>query len=362
VEIVTSDRAEAYAQGIREGAPEALQVADRWHLLKNLAEVLTKVFQDHQCATLREQRFRQAAPPVVTANSVQVDEPGATMAENREIPAICGVAPPAQAGSDPARMTAADQRRTQRAAEAHALHQQGWQIKAIARHLNTHPKTISRLLRRQLPLGPRSARRTTKLDAFKGYLLERWNAGCHNASQLFREIGEQGCEGRMTALRVYVAALRRASGMVAYSRQPGGRFIAPEEVKRPPTCRHLAWLAAQSAERLDETDQPALNLVSQIHPSLTVAVDLAQQFAAMVCQRQPEALDEWLDQATRSGLTALCSFANGLRKDNEAVRAALTLNWSNGRTEGFVNRLKSIKRQSYGRAKLDLLRCRVVAT
>jgi transposase len=88
---------------------------------------------------------------------------------------------------------------------------------------------------------------------------------------------------------------------------------------------------------------------------------MAQQFAAMVCQRQPEGFDAWLDEATGSGVPALRSFANGLRNDYAAVRAALTLNWSNGRTEGFVNRLKAVKRQGYGRAKLDLLRCRMLA-
>jgi transposase len=265
------------------------------------------------------------------------------------------------AGSDLAQVTAADQRRRQRAAEAHALRQQGWQLKAIAEHLNCHPKTIRRYLQRQLPLAPRSATRQTKLDAFKDDLLERWNAGCHNASQLFREIRQKGFEGRMTIVRDYVASLRRVSGLAPSSRQPGGRVIAPGEVKRPPSCRQLAWLTAQSAEALDEADQQVLRVVSQINPTLRMAVEMAQQFAAMVCQRQPEGFDASLDQAAQSGISALRSFASGLRSDYQAVRNALTLIWSNGRTEGFVNRLKAVKRQAYGRAKLDLLRCKMLA-
>jgi transposase len=361
VEIVTRDRAEAYAQGIREGAPEALQVADRWHWLKNLTEAITKIFQDHQRA-IRAQ-FRQVAPPAATASSTPVAEPGMKAAEIQAIPAPSAPAPPAgAAGSDLAEGTAADQRRRQQATEAHALRQQGWQLKALAQHLNCHPKTINRYLQRQMPLAPRSALRTTNLDAFKGYLLERWNAGCHNANQLFREIQQKGYDGRITIVRVHVASLRCVSGLAPYSRQPGGRFVSPEEVKRAPSCRQLAWLTAQSAEALDEADQHALVVVSQINATLKTTVDMAQRFAAMVCQRQPDGLDEWLDQATHSGVSALRSFANGLRNDYEAVRAALRLIWSNGRTEGHVNRLKCLKRQMYGRGGLDLLRRRVMAT
>jgi transposase len=360
VEIVTRDRAGAYAQGIREGAPGAVQVADRWHLLKNLAEAVTKVFHDHQGDIQRQ--LTPVTPPAETANVAQPDDPATKSAENQAIPATASTtAIPAVIDDSPSPLTAADQRRRQRASEAHALRQQGWQVKAIARHLNCHPKTISRYLQRQLPLTPRRATRSTKLDAFKGYLLERWNEGCHNASQLFRDIEGKGYAGSITLVRGFAVGLRCASGIAPLSRQSGGRMITPEEIRRPPTCRHLAWLTAQSAEGLDEADQQALSLVSQISPSLRTTVELAQQFAAMVCQRQPEPLDAWLDQASRSGLTALRSFASGLRGDYDAVRAALTLRWSNGRTEGHINRLKCLKRQMYGRCGLDLLRRRMMA-
>lgn len=360
VEIVTRDRADAYAQGIREGAPGALQVADRWHLLKNLAEAVTKIFHDHQRPI--QQQLSQVAAPANTASAARPSEPDAKTAETPAIPAASETVPPATVDASSGPLTAADQRRRQRAAEAHALRQQGWTIKAIARQLDCHPKTIRRYLQRQLPVTPRRSTRATKLDAFKRYLLERWNAGCHNASQLFREIQPKGYVGSITLVRTHAVALRRASGLAPASRQPSGRVVAPEEMRRPPTCRQLAWLSAQSAEALDEADQQALSLVSQISPSLRTAVAMAQQFAAMVCQRQPEAFDAWLDQAARSGLSALRSFANGLRSDYEAVRAALTLVWSNGRTEGHINRLKCLKRQMYGRGGLDLLRRRLMAT
>jgi transposase len=360
VEIVTRDRAEAYAQGIRDGAPEALQVADRWHLLKNLTEAVTKVFHDHQSAI--QHKLRSVAASAGSTAGAQPGEPATKTAEIGAIPGVSATTPPAPVDDSAKPLTTAADRRGQRAAVAHTLRQQGWTVKAIARHLNCHPKTISRYLRRQLPLLPRHTTRSTKLDAFQGFLLERWNHGCHNASQLFREIEAKGYAGSVTLVRTFAVALRCASGIAPASRQPGGRIIGREEIRRPPTCRHLAWLTAQSTSGLGDGDQQALCLVSEINTTLKTTVELAQQFSTMVCQRQPDGFDKWLDQASQSGIAALRSFANGLRNDYAAVRAALTLTWSNGRTEGFVNRLKAVKRQSYGRAKLDLLRCRMLAS
>jgi transposase len=242
------------------------------------------------------------------------------------------------------------------------LRQQGWSIKEIARHLHCHPKSISRYLRRQLPLAPRQGTRTRRLAAFEDYLRTRWNAGCHNASQLYREIRQQGYAGRLTMVGEHVAKLRRQSGIAARSRQPGGTVVQPDQVRRSPTTRLLAWLATQPVETLTEERQQWVSRLSQINATLKTAVDLAQAFSTMVRQRLPEQLDAWLDQATQSELAPLRTFAHGLREDYSAVRAALTLVWSNGRTEGSVNRLKCLKRQMYGRGGLELLRRRLMAT
>lgn len=358
VEIVTRDRAGAYAEGIRAGAPTAVQVADRWHLLKNLTDALTKVFQDHH--RVIQAHFRPVSPSSATTVSAQAPDSAQKQAEN----AASLVQPtdtPNVAAMD-GLGTAADRRRQQRAVEAHQLHQQGWAIKAIAHHLHCHPKTISRTLRRQLPLAPRQGTRTRKLAAFEDHLRTRWNAGCHNASRLYREICEQGYVGRLTMVSVYVANLRRQSGIAARSRQPGGSVVQPEQVQRPPTSRQLAWLATQSQKALPEERQQLVSQLSQINAPLKTAVELAQAFSMMVRQRLVDHLDSWLEQAAQSGLSPLCGFARGLREDYPAVQAALTSIWSNGRTEGNVNRVKCLKRQMYGRAGLDLLRQRVLAT
>ena len=113
---------------------------------------------------------------------------------------------------------------------------------------------------------------------------------------------------------------------------------------------------------MDEAQQAFRAKLLTVNETVATAVQLAQRFATMVRERQAGALDRWLDEATACGIKALRSLANGIRADLAAVRAALTVEWSNGRTEGSVNRLKCVRRQMYGRGKLDLLRVRLMGT
>lgn len=350
VEIVTRDRAEAYAQAISDGAPDALQVADRWHLLKNLTDALTAVLQDHR-ATITQQLDPTGAP---AAEGVEVGtlrsspSSGATTTNKECTPAVSP--------------TAADQRRQARSEEAHRLHAQGWSQKAIAAHLHCHPKTIHRYLQRALPLPTRGGARASKLEPYKPYLLERWNAGCHNASQLLREIEPRGYDGGCTILRTFVATLRVQSGMPARSRTAASEPLSTEAIQRVPSSRELAWLSTQPVPSLTDVQKGFRAKLVTVNDTVATAVELAQQFAVMVRERQAARLEHWLDTAMQSGIKALRSLANGLRADLAAVRAGLSVDWSNGRTEGSVNRLKCVKRQMYGRGKLDLLRLRLIGT
>jgi hypothetical protein len=223
VEIVTRDRAEGYAQGIRTGAPQALQVADRWHLLKNLTDALTKVFQDHD-------REIQAQPLIAEKAEDTAGNPGPT--------ASVLLASPAPVEME---LTSADQRRQDRAQQAHTLQQAGWSQRDTAQQLGCHPKTVSRYLHRTLPLAPRRSTRGTKLEGFRAYICQRWNEGCRDATQLFREIQSQGFTGRCTIVREYVASLRVIAGMPARSRQPVGQPLQSDPVKKWPSARWPDW-------------------------------------------------------------------------------------------------------------------------
>ncbi len=255
----------------------------------------------------------------------------------------------------------ADQQRQARAEQAHRLHAHGWSNKRIAQHLQCHPKTIHRYLTRHLPLAVGRAGRQRTLDPYTPYLLTRWNEGCHNAAQLDREIQPQGFDGGCTILRTFIADLRVQSGVPARSRTGRGTPLRSIP-KRVPSSRMLAWLSTQPAAALNDEQRALGNQLVTVNPTIATTVQLAQTFATMVRERQAATLDRWLDAAVGAEVAPLRSFANGIRADRAAVQAALSQVWSNGRTEGNINRLKCVKRQMYGRGKLDLLRLRVMHT
>lgn len=338
IEIISRDRAEAYALGASNGAPDAIQVADRWHLLKNLTDAIYKILQKHQAAiekslaSDRSNDSNEGNPP--TSLSVE-------LADRR-----------AHSASDLSRQT--------RVVEVQRLHTAGWTNKAIAAHLQVCPKTISRYLQMESPLLPlrRSGRRQL-MDPFKPYIIERWNNGCHNASQLYREIQAQGYPGKKTVVRDYARQLRQASGLPPRVRTGSANEVQQDPSKRRPTLRKMAHLIGCPEDKLDESEKEFILRVSCVGAQIEKVVGLTQEFGTIIRQRKAEVLDDWLERAEDSLLNG---FVAGLRQDHDAVRAALTLPWSNGPTEGHVNRLKCIKRQMYGRAKLDLLRQRVLAT
>lgn len=154
----------------------------------------------------------------------------------------------------------------------------------------------------------------------------------------------------------YTRRLRSSQGLPLRQRlvtQQLPQVAEPE--KRPLTARRTAWLVLQRSEKQQPDDQQLIARLKAQHPDLLIAIELAQGFIQLVRQRQPEQLDSWLEQAIRSELSPFRRFAKRLREDYDAVKAGVTLPWSNGPTEGHINRLKMLKRQMYGRAGIALL-------
>jgi transposase len=345
-EVIARDRSSTYAEGARQGAPNATQVADRFHLLQNLAEALEQIFSTHHCALAAvNAALRQQPIPL----------PDGTLA----VP----VPPPAT----PPR---AEQQAAQRAARRQALyeevwtlHRQGWTVAAIAAQVGRSRRTIERYL--HLPMWPvRQHRRhygRSVLNPYKDYLLARWNAGCRTALQLFRELQAQGYTGSYRRVTAYVSRIRQAQGLPP--RRQGRRQTLPvvaEPAGQPLTPRRATWLVLRRETKRTASEAQQLAQLREQHPAVAEAIDLAQDFAALVRQRQPAHLEPWIQRATTSALETLQRFATGLRDDYEAVKAGVTLPWSTSPVEGHINRLKMLKRQMFGRARLDLLSCRFV--
>ncbi len=199
----------------------------------------------------------------------------------------------------------------------------------------------------------RRARRRPVIDAYRPYLDRRWQDGCHNATVLFHEIRDQGYRGSYLTCANYIAELRPAAPRHA---------SAPHAAKPALSPRHVAWIFLSRPNALTEKHSAQLTRLRAASTTLAGAYTLVQSFARMVRERQGDQLDAWIHDARASGIAELRGFADGLCADKAAVQAGLTLPWSQGQTEGFVNKVKMLKRQMFGRAKLDLLRLRVLLT
>jgi transposase len=328
VEVVARDRAGAYADGIRAGAPDATQVADRWHLLRKLGEVLADILERHH------RDLRTAAKAAAEAGA---DAPP----------------PPTEpSGPSPVAPPRGDRHAGRRARfdEAVTLHEQGWPVKRIARTLNMDPKTVRGWLRSgRLPTWTQHSRGST-VDRHAEHLRRRWNEGCRNAAQLWREIRECGFRGRLRTVQRWVARFRDSDPASRSPRRSRAAWKAPGK-------RRAAWLVVAASDALDATERRFVEVLLAASSDLARVVELARRFRAMVRDRQEAALDPWLSAAKG---TALAGFAAGLARDLAAVRAALSLPWSTGPVEGQISHLKTIKRTMSGRASFNLLRSRML--
>jgi transposase len=153
-----------------------------------------------------------------------------------------------------------------------------------------------------------------------------------------------------------------------YTEQQGEKLPLAPRTKRgtiagaAPTAKNVAALFMRREEMLNGEQKEYLDrLCGASDAALADARRLTQEFAKMVRSLEGEKLDRWLEEAEALGASVMEKFATGLRKDLSAVRAGLTEEWSNGPVEGFITKLKLIKRQGHGTANFDLLRARALA-
>ncbi|MDQ3398890.1 MAG: ISL3 family transposase [Deinococcota bacterium] len=347
VEIVARDRFGAFADGVRLGAPDAQHVLDRFHLMQNLAVALEKVLGRHRAL------LSPTLPPPVLSELPPLHDPVTTMREPTA-PAVITVPP----GLPTAKSKERRQKRLERYDTIKALHAKGWTNSAIARHLNTDRRSVRHAV--QADTFPEFRRRARKLDPYKVHLVQRWNEGCRTSPVLLSEIQNMGYLGSRTAVAIYLQRLRQAQGLPRRSRNahpdhPTAHVNVRDAAVGSMTPFEAALSVLRRPEKCTEADHALLAQLCTSTDEVREAVELSQAFAMMLRERHADRLDEWLDRATRSSAAALSRLARGLQREAEAVRAALLLPWSTGPVEGHINRLKLLKRQMYGRAKLDLL-------
>ena len=351
VTVVARDRADAYASGVTQGAPDAVQVADRWHLLKHLREAVE--------VELCQRPILPWAPPLPEAESLPAATPVPPVLEATDTAhALPAVETPAATRADVARLA----RRTQRLAQyerARALRDDGYTWAVVAQQVGVPPRTLRYWFARAgFPERKRRTGDRSSLAPYRAYLQQRWEAGEHSATQLWHEVRAQGFRGGYRSVARVLAPWRHRK----LGRKRRAATAAAPSPAAPPalTARQMAYSLLRRPEQRTETEQSQLLQVQQADPLLATLATHTEAFAQMVRERAAERLEPWFEGVLASPWRELKRFARGLRQDYAAVKAALTSRYSNGPTEGHVNRLKLFKRQMYGRAKLDLLRQRVL--
>lgn len=338
VQIVSRDRASAYALAVTDAAPTATQVADRFHLLMNVRDATERALARHAtaiCDTLRSADEASALPTVASA-------PGPPSARplNSQQQAIAG----------------RKECRRQRHEETRQLHSQGQPIRTIARALRMSPKTVIRYLRTDRVPDWKPGRTTpSQLDRHREYIDRRVGEGCCNARALHCELNGLGYTGGYDQVR---RAIRRRTDRDGRSRASGPVPIRPEI----PTARRLSF---EVMRRPDKRKDEAVAWVDRLRiagGAVQKTIELTERFGALVRERRADGLGEWLKQADASGLAEFRGLARSIRQDEAAVRAGLSESWSNGPVEGRIGRLKLIKRSMYGRAEFALLKARVLNT
>jgi transposase len=312
ISVISRDRGGCYGQAASRGAPQAIQVADRWHLMENASAAFLEA-------------VRRSMRPIRAAL-------GATVI-------------------DPALLTHAERlqhegylRREEAYGAIRAMADAGTPIKEIVRRTGRSRKLVRDIVRDGG--GDVFRCRSNILEPHLAWLDAEWLAGCRNGAELWRRLRDNGFRGSLRVVGEWATRRRHA--------ERAGR----ETLRKVPPARAISRLMLSSRDRLTKEDAIIVASVERGVPALVPARDLVERFHRMVHDRDHEALAPWMTAAAGSLIT---SFAKGIAADRDCVAAALTQPWSNGQTEGQITKLKLVKRQMYGRAKLDLLRARLLA-
>src|SRR5581483_3039004 len=339
IEIISRDRGTDYAAAAREAAPQARQIADRFHLVRNLADALQPLLA--RCRTEHRQTKQERAP----AQQEPVTQP-----RPLPHPDTWRQHPPGQVER---RYKANQEERETRFQQITTLRSQGLTMEEIGKRVGMGERTVRHWLKQGgAPVHRRNKKRYSQFDPYAAFVLEQWQAGIQDGVQIYEAIRTRGFPGSLSMVQRFLHSLRK-------NRRPIPDLAPPDPLEQ---CagRQVVWLFIRKSKDLTDEEQTHLSALRQASALVETIYGLVQDFLIMVRERQGERLDGWLDAIQASQIPELQSFAQGIQRDKEAVVAGLTQLYSNGPVEAQVHKLKLVKRQMFGRAKLPLLRQRLL--
>ena len=311
IAIVARDRGGGYGEAAAKALPHAVQVADRWHLMENAS----RAFLDAVRKSMRQVRTVMGA--------TTIDLKLLTAAERIQYEGYL--------------------RREETNAAILALSTNGIPIKQIVRQTGHSRKLVRQVIR-----GERTdvfRIRQSSLDQHLPWLDDYWASGCRNGAKLWRRLTARGFRGSLRVISEWATRRRR------------GERADTQNLRRIPSARTIARLIMVGRDLLTKAETVTVAAIEAGVPTLVEAREIIAEFHLMIRRKVEAGLTPWIERA-RASLVA--SFANGVARDEAAVRAAMTSPWSNGQTEGQITRLKLVKRQMYDRGKIDLLQARLI--
>jgi transposase len=335
IQIICRDRGKEYIQGVALGEQDVIEIADRFHLLKNMVELLQRLLEHH--------------PDILALAAKHRCLEGQTQVPDQQPPA------PTTIEKTEVQPASVDQKCYQqvRFEEMKSLHQQGLSQRAIAEKTGLARQTVRKYLYcDQRPKRQPSGASGSKAAPFLNFIQQQWDPEQPNVKSLFEKLQERGFTGS------YASVNRLLHSQLGVQNLKTTHPAKPKTIRVSP--RQAAWAIFRPEEDRKAAQTELCLALCAVSPLAVQAHDLAHEFRTMIRDRQPDCLDGWLQKAENSQINEFVQFAAGLRSDYKAIRAALSYSWSSGQVEGQVNRLKLIKRQMYGRAGLSLLRSRVI--
>ncbi len=336
IEIISRDRAGEYAKAASDGAPQAIQVADRWHLLRNSTEALQKVIETRQ-KEINVAIANAATPMQATVPHQREESPAAT--ESIQIIESMNLG----------RVSADKKAKYEAVIE---LSKGGHGQREISRRTGLNRKTVCKYLGLETYPVRKAPSKQTRVSRYAGQIHHLIESGVTNAAEIYRRLTTEGFSGSYHMVRRYLAKVRTVSPAILTKLKLRVELWS---------TRKTAWLLSSQTTELNAQDKERISAIAHACPEIKLAADLTNQFATMIRNRSKACFQSWITAATHPQVPrAIRNFANNLLRDQAAVEAALDQPWNNGQLEGQINRLKMLKRQMYGRANLKLLECRVL--
>lgn len=317
IELMSRDGSSTDAAAALRGAPQAIQVLDRWHLVKNLAKALQVLLTSH-----------------LTVHRKKKTQEAGLQKEFASVPDLERRLSPQQARIQSVHR----EERLARYEQVIALAKQGMSQELIARLVGMGHSTVSRWLQAGTFPERKPREQASQLDPYRSYIQKRQSEGYGNLMGIYRELQALGYQGSYANVCAQFAnaSPKKVRKKQATSSPPEPAF---------PSARQATWLFLLRQEELTTQEKAMVERLRQLHSEIDLAYLLVQQFLQMVRTLTGERLDAWLEAVASSSLTDLQSFANNVLEDKEAVFAGLTREESNGPTEGHITRLKLIKRE-----------------